>query len=41
MVLVINLLVDNFEKYIEDIMIVGDWISDCIVVEKVVCEVFV
>lgn len=35
-VFVINLKVDNFEKYIEDMMIVGDWISDCVVVEKVV-----
>ena len=33
---VTNLLVDNFEKHIEDTMIAGDWISDRQAVEKVV-----
>lgn len=33
---VTNLLVDNFEKHIEDTMIAGDWISDRAAVEKVV-----
>lgn len=33
-----NLLVDNFEKHIEDTMIAGDWISDRTAVEKVVRE---
>ena len=31
---VTNLLVDNFEKHIEDTMIAGDWISDRAAVEK-------
>jgi L-aspartate oxidase len=35
---VTNLLVDNFEKHIEDTMIAGDWISDRAAVEKVVRE---
>jgi len=35
---VTNLLVDNFEKHIEDTMIAGDWISDRAAVEKVVKE---
>ena len=35
---VTNLLVDNFEKHIEDTMIAGDWISDRTAVEKVVRE---
>ena len=33
---VTNLLVDNFEKHIEDTMIAGDWISDREAVEQVV-----
>ncbi len=33
---VTNLLVDNFEKHIEDTMIAGDWISDRKAVEKVI-----
>ena len=33
---VTNLLVDNFEKHIEDTMIAGDWISDPEAVEQVV-----
>ena len=33
---VTNLLVDNFEKHIEDTMIAGDWISDRAAVEQVV-----
>ncbi len=33
---VTNLLVDNFEKHIEDTMIAGDWLSDRRAVEKVV-----
>ena len=33
---VTNLLVDNFEKHIEDTMIAGDWISDRDAVEQVV-----
>lgn len=35
---VTNLLVDNFEKHIEDTMIAGDFISDRAAVEKVVRE---
>ena len=35
---VTNLLVDNFEKHIEDTMIAGDYISDRAAVEKVVHE---
>lgn len=35
---VTNLVVDNFEKHIEDTMIAGDWISDRCAVEKVVRE---
>ena len=35
---VTNLLVDNFEKHIEDTMIAGDHISDRAAVEKVVRE---
>ena len=35
---VTNLLVDNFEKHIEDTMIAGDYISDRQAVEKVVRE---
>lgn len=35
---VTNMLVDNFEKHIEDTMIAGDWISDRDAVEKVVRE---
>ena len=35
---VTNMLVDNFEKHIEDTMIAGDWISDRQAVEKVVLE---
>ena len=35
---VTNLLVDNFDKHIEDTMIAGDWISDRAAVEKVVRE---
>ena len=35
---VTNLLVDNFEKHIEDTMIAGDWISNRDAVEKVVRE---
>lgn len=33
---VTNMLVDNFEKHIEDTMIAGDWLSDRRAVEKVV-----
>ena len=33
---VTNMLVDNFEKHIEDTMIAGDWLSDRAAVEKVV-----
>ena len=33
---VTNLIVDNFEKHIEDTMIAGDWLSDRGAVEKVV-----
>lgn len=33
---VTNLLVDNFDKHIEDTMIAGDWISDRAAVEQVV-----
>ena len=33
---VTNLLVDNFDKHIEDTMNAGDWISDRAAVEKVV-----
>ena len=33
---VTNLLVDNFEKHIEDTMIAGDYISDPAAVEQVV-----
>ena len=33
---VTNLLVDDFEKHIEDTMIAGDWISDRAAVEQVV-----
>ena len=35
---VTNLLVDNFEKHIEDTMIAGDYLSDRVAVEKVVRE---
>ena len=35
---VTNMLVDNFEKHVEDTMIAGDWISDREAVEKVVYE---
>ena len=35
---VTNLLVDNFDKHIEDTMIAGDWLSDRDAVEKVVRE---
>ncbi|MDH6534661.1 L-aspartate oxidase [Parabacteroides sp. 52] len=35
---VTNLIVDNFEKHIEDTMIAGDWLSDRTAVEKVVRE---
>ena len=35
---VTNLLVDNFDKHIEDTMIAGDWISNRAAVEKVVRE---
>ena len=35
---VTNLLVDNFDKHIEDTMNAGDWISDRAAVEKVVRE---
>lgn len=35
---VTNLLVDNFEKHIEDTMIAGDFVSDRAAVEKVVRE---
>ncbi len=35
---VTNLLVDNFDKHIEDTMIAGDWISDREAVEQVVCN---
>ena len=35
---VTNLLVDNFDKHIEDTMSAGDWISDRAAVEKVVRE---
>ena len=35
---VTNMLVDNFDKHIEDTMIAGDWISDREAVEKVVRE---
>ena len=35
---VTNLLVDNFEKHIEDTMIAGDFMSDRSAVEKVVRE---
>ena len=35
---VTNILVDNFEKHIEDTMIAGDWLSDRAAVEKVVRE---
>ena len=35
---VTNMLVDNFDKHIEDTMIAGDWISDRQAVEKVVLE---
>ena len=33
---VTNLLVDNFDKHIEDTMIAGDWISDPEAVRQVV-----
>ena len=33
---VTNMLVDNFDKHIEDTMIAGDWISDRDAVEQVV-----
>ena len=33
---VTNLIVDNFDKHIEDTMIAGDWLSDRDAVEKVV-----
>lgn len=33
---VTNLIVDNFDKHIEDTMIAGDWLSDRGAVEKVV-----
>ncbi|MDL2221421.1 L-aspartate oxidase [Parabacteroides sp. OttesenSCG-928-N08] len=35
---VTNLIVDNFDKHIEDTMIAGDWLSDRGAVEKVVRE---
>lgn len=35
---VTNLLVDNFDKHIEDTMVAGDFISDRAAVEKVICE---
>ena len=35
---VTNMLVDNFDKHIEDTMIAGDWISDREAVEKVIRE---
>ncbi|MDH6313883.1 L-aspartate oxidase [Parabacteroides sp. PFB2-10] len=35
---VTNLIVDNFEKHIEDTLIAGDWLSDRAAVEKVVRE---
>lgn len=35
---VTNLLVDNFDKHIEDTMIAGDWLSDRAAVEQVVRE---
>ncbi len=35
---VTNMLVDNFDKHIEDTMIAGDFLSDRKAVEKVVCE---
>ncbi|MCD8175939.1 MAG: L-aspartate oxidase [Tannerellaceae bacterium] len=35
---VTNLIVDNFDKHIEDTMIAGDWLSDRAAVEKVVRE---
>lgn len=35
---VTNLLVDNFDKHIEDTMIAGDWISNRDAVEKVIRE---
>ena len=35
---VTNMLVDNFEKHIEDTMIAGDYLSDRVAVEKVVRE---
>ena len=35
---VTNMLVDTFEKHIEDTMIAGDFLSDREAVEKVVCE---
>ena len=35
---VTNLLVDNFDKHIEDTMIAGDWISNRAAVEKGVRE---
>ena len=33
---VTNLLVDNFDKHIQDTMIAGDWLSDRAAVEQVV-----
>lgn len=33
---VTNLIVDNFDKHIEDTMIAGDWLSDRAAVEQVV-----
>lgn len=35
---VTNMLVDNFDKHIEDTMIAGDWLSDPAAVKKVVTE---
>lgn len=35
---VTNILVDNFDKHIEDTMIAGDWLSDTEAVKKVVTE---
>ena len=35
---VTNMLVDSFEKHIEDTMIAGDFLSDALAVEKVVTE---
>ncbi|MCD7936162.1 MAG: L-aspartate oxidase [Tannerellaceae bacterium] len=35
---VTNLIVDNFDKHIEDTMVAGDWLSDRAAVKKVVYE---